>query len=94
MLCNLIKSHGDDVVHNMYVGDQLETWTVLKPSDGFKTGQTDLAQARRFSSGPDGKPYGFQASCHGKPLDCLDMLETANGKRHFALRRAIRARYI
>ena len=31
-----------------YVGDQLETWTVLKPSDGFKTGQTALKRAGRL----------------------------------------------
>ena len=30
------------------VGDQLETWTVLKPSDGFKTGQTALKRAGRL----------------------------------------------
>ena len=34
---------------HVYVGDQLETWTVLKASDGCKTGQTDLAQAQLFS---------------------------------------------
>ena len=33
---------------NVYVGDQLETWTVLKPSDGFKTGQTALKRAGRL----------------------------------------------
>ena len=27
---------------NVNVGDQLETWTVLKPLDGFKTGRTAL----------------------------------------------------
>ena len=34
--------------HSIYVGDQLETWTVLKPSDGFKTGQTALKRAGRL----------------------------------------------
>ena len=74
----------------IYVGDQLQTWTVLKPSDGFKTGQTALKNGLDgFSSGPDGKPDGFQASCHGKALHYLGMLRNGpTRKRHFALRHA------
>ena len=50
----------------------------------------DLAQARRFSSGTDGKPDGFQASCHGKALHCLGMLRNGlTRKRRFALRHAV-----
>ena len=36
----------------IYVKDQFKTWTVSKPSDGFKTGQTALSPARRLKNGP------------------------------------------
>ena len=35
---------------HVYVTDQLKTWPVLKPSDGFKAGQTASKRARRFSN--------------------------------------------
>ena len=40
--------------HNyVYVKDQFKTWTVSKPSDGFKTGRTALSPARRLKkNGP------------------------------------------
>ena len=39
---------------SIYVTDQLKTWPVLKPSDGFKAGQTASKRARRLRNGPDG----------------------------------------
>ena len=38
---------------SIYVGDQLETWTILKPSDGLKTGQTALKRASGLQSVPN-----------------------------------------
>ena len=38
----------------VYVRDQLATWTVLKPSDGFKTGRMALKRSGRLQDGPDG----------------------------------------
>ena len=34
------------------VKDQFKTWTVSKPSDGFKTGRTALSTGRRLKNGP------------------------------------------
>jgi hypothetical protein len=39
---------------NVYVGDQLKTWTVLKLSNGFKAGWTVSKWAQRFLNRLDG----------------------------------------
>ena len=39
---------------DMYVTDQLKTWPVLKPSDGFKAGRAASKRARQLRNGPDG----------------------------------------
>ena len=36
----------------VYFKDRFKTWTVSKPSDGFKTGRTALSPARRLKNGP------------------------------------------
>ena len=57
-----ILAETDSDIHvlytRVYVGDQFKTWTVLKPSDGFKTGSK---RARRLRNGPDGFETGATA---------------------------------
>ena len=40
----------------VYVRDQLKTWPVLKPSEGFNAGRMASKQARRLRNRPDGFP--------------------------------------
>ena len=62
--CIYIHVYSVHVVHEKHpdkvsvhvVRDQLKTWPVLKPSDGFKAGRTALKRARRLRNGPDGFP--------------------------------------
>ena len=55
----------------IYVRDQLKTWPILKPSDGFIAGRTASKRARRLRNMPDGFPTdgiisdGFEA---GRPV--------------------------